>query len=294
MHSVHLVGRHLKRQTGVPWIAHFSDPWLANPFVARSRLDAARTRRLERAVLREADRVIFTSKQTEELVMSSYPSAWRAKVRVIPHAFDPELYPSSRSVPRGNRLVFRYVGAFYEPRSPRPLLDALRRLDELDRPLLDRIRVEIVGPVEHGMLDEQAVSGLPPGTVSAVPSVGYVRSLELMQGADGLLVVDAPAESSPFLPSKLVDYIGAGTAIAALTPPGAAADLTRRVGGPVADPTDVDACARALIRLAELAEEPRPFGEATVRSEYTTASVGSRMADVIAEVSQARPRTRSA
>jgi hypothetical protein len=45
--------------------------------------------------------------------------------------------------------------------------------------------------------------------------VGYQESLKLMSEADALLVIDAPADQSVFLPSKLIDYIGAGRPISA-------------------------------------------------------------------------------
>ena len=58
--------------------------------------------------------------------------------------------------------------------------------------------------------------------------------------ADVLVVIDAPAERpSPFLPSKLVDYLPMRKPILAITPrEGASATLVRRAGGIVAAPDD--------------------------------------------------------
>lgn len=279
--STHLVGRSLRRRHGIPWIAHLSDPWVRNPFADRPPVERRINERLERGVFQTADRLLFTSVQTVDLCTAGYPAAVRERSRVLPHAYEPSLYPDAAG-PGGAPapIVLRYLGAFYGPRSPRPLAAALGRLD---RDLLERMQVEIVGRVEEGMLDAPDVRALPKGVLRVRPPVDYVDSLALMRSADGLLVVDAPADSSPFLPSKLVDYVGAGRPIAALTPPGAAADLVTRLGGPVADPSDIDACAAALARLVEHAGDG-PFGDPAVRAEYDADRVRAQMAEVLREV----------
>ena len=65
--------------------------------------------------------------------------------------------------------------------------------------------------------------------------------------ADVLLVIDAPtAGPSPFLPSKLVDYLALRKPILGITPvEGASAALLRRIGALVAAPDD-----EAGIRIA--------------------------------------------
>jgi glycosyltransferase involved in cell wall biosynthesis len=283
-HSTHLVGRALRRRHGVPWIAHLSDPWVRNPFVEWTPAERRLNERLERGVFAAADRLLFTSSQTVELSLTGHPDEWRSKARVLPHAYEPSLYPPADPASADGRVLLRYLGAFYGPRSPRPLAAALARLDS---ELLSRLRVEIVGRVEDGMMDAPEIVALPDGVLTVRPPVDYVASLGLMREADGLLVVDAPAESSPFLPSKLVDYVGAGRPIAALTPPGAAADLVARLGGPVADPSDADAGAAALRRLVEHAGAAgaEPFGDPAVRAEYEAERVRAQMADVVREVS---------
>jgi hypothetical protein len=217
--------------------------------------------------------------------MAAYPEALRSKVRVLPHAYDPALYPRPGGGRRNGQILIRYLGAFYGKRTPAPLTSALEQLGTTDPELLRRTRVEVVGRIEQEMLD-RAQAALPPGSFEVLPHVDYVRSLELMAESDGLVVVDAPMERSPFLPSKLVDYIGSGRPIAALTPPGPAADVTRRLGGPVAEPSDPEASMRALRELLELAErsETGPFGDPSVREEYSLETTSSEMARILDEL----------
>ena len=46
-------------------------------------------RQLEARVIEHADRVVFTTPETVDLVMAKYPALWRKKVRVIPHGYNP-------------------------------------------------------------------------------------------------------------------------------------------------------------------------------------------------------------
>ncbi len=124
--SDHLVGLRLKTELGIPWIAHFSDPWVDNSFRRYEFLAQFVNSRLESRVIAAADRLIFTSEETRDLVMRKYPEQWRVKAEILPHSFDSALYPQpAKSV---GPLTVRYLGNFYGHRSPVPLFRALKLL----------------------------------------------------------------------------------------------------------------------------------------------------------------------
>jgi glycosyltransferase involved in cell wall biosynthesis len=285
--SDHLFGLALKRRLRVPWVAHFSDPWVDNPFLDHDRLSRRLNRALEGRVLRAADRLVFTSAETVELVTSKHPPGLKAKARVVPHAFEPDSFPAPAGRD-GPGLVVRYVGEFYGRRTPAPLFEALRRLLASEPAALAGVRFELVGSVGAGPLAEAGLGALPPGLVSARPTVKYLDSLRLMSGSDGLLVIDAPADVSVFLPSKLIDYVGAGRPIFGITPRGAAAALIRRLGGWVADPSDPAATASALKEfiafLRGRAGSNGPWGDAGVRGSFEAEAVAERFAGILREV----------
>jgi hypothetical protein len=108
------------------------------------------------------------------------------------------------------------------------------------------VEVELIGSIPAQFRDSAALHSLPPHTVRLMPPVDYKTSLALMQSADLLLNIDAPSEISVFLPSKLVDYIGAGRPILGITPPGTASRVIRELGGWLADPSDPEAIASTL------------------------------------------------
>ena len=286
--SDHLIGLELKKLYRVPWAAHFSDPWVDNPFGRHDALTRRFNRRLERKVVAAADLLVFTSQETVEMMMAKYPPEWRAKARVLPHSFEPDAYPRAAGAD-GEAVTVRYTGEFYGGRTPKPLVETVRSLLETDPQLLKGVRFELVGPISTDALAVSGLDTLPEGLVVTRPSVNYRESLSLVSAADGLLIIDAPAAKSVFLPSKLIDYVGAGRPILGLTPPGAAADLITRLGGWVADPTDVEAMRRAMTAfLSYLVEYRRggraDWGEPEIRRSFEAPAVAQMFEGMLREL----------
>jgi glycosyltransferase involved in cell wall biosynthesis len=268
--SDHLVGLELHRQTGIPWIAHFSDPWVDSPYFAGSGRVRRMSEQLEEAVIREADRVVFVTNQTVDLVMKKYPAEWRKKVCVIPHGYEPSEQPTqSRVEGKQDRLRLIYTGTFYGLRSPAPLFHALHQLR--DTSLAQYIDVKLVGqiPEKYGYQRLAHELGLDD-IVHFTGVLPYARTQAITAEADVLLVIDAAnLESSVFLPSKLVDYLPFQKPIVGITPlQGASAELIRRLGCQVAAPDDVEAIARVL---ADLVETWRA-GNLSVGADYLSAA----------------------
>lgn len=287
--SDHLVGLELKRRYAVPWVAHFSDPWVGNAFSHYNHdfLTRRRNLSLEGQVVAAADRLVFTSQETIELVLSKYPAAWKDKARVLPQCFDTALFPEPAAGRDASSTIIRYTGEFYGRRTPNPLIRALSSLASSHPALLAGVRFELIGDVEPGLVIDAALESLPAGLVSFKPTVNYRESLQLMSSADGLLIIDAPAEESVFLPSKLIEYVGAARPILGLTPKGAAATLIKQLGGWAADPSDVAAMAAALeiflVFLHRHRDERRAWGEPEVRKAYEAPTVAATFEEIVGE-----------
>lgn len=281
-HCVHLVGFELKRRfPGLPWIAHFSDPWSENPFTPG--LMRGYDRHLEAKVYRAADILSFTSRETVDLTFRDRYAPYRAKATDLPHAFEPALYPDVSS-PAAGPLILRSLGNFYGPRSPEPLFRALALLRERDPVLFGKIRVELIGSIpDEFRRGSRACQGLPPGVVHVLSPVDYRTSLGLMRSADVLLNIDAPFAHSVFLPSKLVDYIGAERPIVGITPPGTASRVIGALGGWVADPTDPEGIASVLARALTYVEYNRgvSWGAPEIRRSYAASTVAEQFGRLV-------------
>ena len=246
-HSSHLVGLKLKSslKTSPKWIAHFSDPWLSNPYFEVKNWIKMINENLFNRVLNQADAISVTNEYAVMLEKGFSSAENRRKVHVVPHSFLPSMYPSGSKSRANDQIVLRYIGSFYGLRRPDPILSALAELEASDPNIAKKLRVEFIGAT----LDEKAlrdIQKLKLASIKVLPSVSFRESLGLMQNADLLLIIDAPMGISPFLPSKLIDYIGSNVPVLAFTPPGPSADVVKELGGWVASPTETALGYKAL------------------------------------------------
>jgi glycosyltransferase involved in cell wall biosynthesis len=283
--SDHLVGLRVHRETGLPWVAHFSDPWTDSPYLRGRAWQRRIWERMEAEVVRHANALVFVTAQTAARVMRKYPEAWHRKVHVLPHGYDRDDLPPGEPPPADRRLTIAYTGRFYDGlRTPEHLLRALAAL-AARRPLADELHVAFVGtPVaSHRRLASSL--GLDP-VVEFTGRVPFAESWRRARGADVLLVIDAAADEGLFLPSKLVEYLPAGKPILALTPlRGASADLVRALGYPIVAPDDepgILAAVEALIAAKQHGRLGVSASHPEVAQRYEIRNIAHAFADILA------------
>ena len=249
--SDHLVGLELHRQSGLPWIAHFSDPWVDSPFLNVPAWHRQILRRMEEKVIREADSVVFVSQATLDLVMKKYPPGWREKAYVVPHGFDTDIitFSGKNQREKKSRLNLVHTGNLYGPRNPKTFLEALNLLQ--NEPSLERsLQVHFVGRCEkqHKILVEKL--GLSE-IVHFWGTVPYIESTQWSAQADALLVIDSAGDiDNVFLPSKLVEYLTFEKPILGITPSNStSANLLQRLECPTVAPDNIQGIADCLKTL---------------------------------------------
>jgi glycosyltransferase involved in cell wall biosynthesis len=282
--SNHLIALRVQRATGLPWVAHFSDPWTDSPYLRGGRWQWRLWRRMEADVIRQANAIVFVNARTSERVMGKYPDAWRTKAHVVPHGFDGgERRPKAAASVDG-RLHLVYTGRFYEGiRTPEPMLRALATLSRC-RPLAQELHVTFVGTPVPAHARLAATLGLG-GLVEFTGRVSFAESAALAAAADVLLVIDAPSDDSLFLPSKLIDYLPLAKPILGLTPPrGASADVLRPLGHPIVAPDDEAAIASAIEALIDRKREGRlgvPASHHASAAQYDIRTTTRAFADIL-------------
>lgn len=246
----HLVALRLHRETGLPWVAHFSDPWVDSPYFTTNAWARRTAATQESAVIHAASRIVFVNRYTRDCVMAKYPAALMDKTRIVPQGFEPG--PPASSPRPGGALRMVYTGRFYSGvRTPDTFLEALASLQRV-RPLHGRLLVEFVG-ADMGEYERRAATLQLSGVVTFAGRVDPATARAKAAAADALLIIDAPSEGpSLFLPSKLVDYLPLRKPVIGVTPTqGPSAELLGALEYPVVDPNDISGITAAVERLVE-------------------------------------------
>jgi glycosyltransferase involved in cell wall biosynthesis len=277
-YSTHLIGRRIKKKTGLPWLADFRDEWTTNPYLAPAYPTGWHRRlnlRLERAVLREADGVISVSAPWLAAHRGLVPDEDPGKFHVLTNGFDGEHHPPRP--PDFDRFRIVYAGTFYGHRSPATFIEGLRRALERGLPP-EETEVHLVG---HGG-DPGLARGLPDGMVRVRGHRPYFETLELLSQAAVLLIVVPKQGGAGNHTGKLFPYLASGRPILLQAPePNVAAALVRETrSGAVVPPDDADLTAAALLRLHAAWRSRDPLPDQDV--EAIGAFEGSRQAGELA------------
>ena len=229
-----VLGALIKKRLGITFVSHFSDPYYDNPYNtyrSRAAKDALKT---ERFIIDQSDGVVFVNDTLRKLVMRKYAPALSAKTAVIPHCFDAKAYPPAGLNKTAPKFVLSHIGAFYRIRTPDPLFQALSLLKKRRAQLEDFLIVRLVGAINaYAGYSSSELARLITAynlekIVEVLPVINYNDSLGIMVQSDCLLVIDTDVPDSPFLPSKVIDYIGSRRTIVGITSPGSPTHIVLR------------------------------------------------------------------
>jgi len=242
----HLVGFALSYLTGLPWIAHFRDPWFAGSWVTPTSAVAARMDKwLERLVVTRATAVVGVTEEHAAAFRRIYPHLPADKFAAVPNGYDNGEWDNlpagiRRDEKSEGKFLIVYAGTFYIERDPLPLFCALKKLVDSGEIAREQIQVDLVGwcaTSEGRSVREMAVECGVSDCVNILGPRSRPETLRRMTEADLLLLL---AERYVIqIPGKTYEYLRAGRPILALTPEGALANLLRRIGGGlVVNPND--------------------------------------------------------
>jgi glycosyltransferase involved in cell wall biosynthesis len=283
--STALVGLKLKKRFGkeVNWLAYFGDPWHENPYIPLRGLIRFFNLKMQSKTFLDADMLLFPTQEMAEYMTRGYSSHIKNKCRVLPHSFDPLLFPEvKRNFRNKPHVTFKYIGQFYGPRKPELITEGISILLNRRPELADLLRIEFIGGAVPYHLKESNLRNV----LVQRPQVNYIQSLEEMSDADCLISLDAPAETNIFMSGKISDYIGAKRPIVAITNNGATAQIVREFGGWVADPQHPVEVANAIENAISwfLANREKPFGDVKIWQSLQSRKVALNFLDLIKEL----------
>jgi hypothetical protein len=217
-----IVGWHLARRSGLPWLAHFSDEW--PPFqLTSARKKWAAPYKLplfamwRRRILREAGALTFTNPLQGDAVLGPAADRYHHKAFVVAHL------PGRAAPARPQQFdTFHLVhsGNFYPPsHSAATLMQGLRLF--IDRTPAARGRVKFTqAGWANGDVALWATRCRLEDVAHYPGRLSQPDLLNLLDSASLLIAVDYARASSRVILSKLPDYVNARRPILAITEPG--------------------------------------------------------------------------
>ena len=284
-YSAHLVGLLVKWVTGVRWwIADFRDPWMTTgtkSLSATCSASLAIERRMERAVVGNADRVVTNTEMLCEGLKKTYGAIPKERFVYISNGFDREFFSSFSHLQKDRTFSIIYAGSFYFGRTPEPVFQAVRDLIQEGAIAVQDIRIRLVGHcriVEGQPIEEMIERYRLRGVVEVLAPVAYTKAVEMIRQSHLALLL---APNQPYqIPAKIYDYMGAGTRVLALAKAGATADLIGKSGiGGVFDPSDVAGIKGFIGRSFEECRTSECWIKPDAASPFDLDSVSRRLAD---------------
>ncbi len=203
-HVSNVAGWMLKKATGLPWIAHFSDPWQAALYLNPFQTWIAEW--LESRIFRDADAIVIVNGNLTGAFATLHPEA-RGKIHVIPHGYEALDHPPAPSQNVGKRPLEAIHAGSFIPRTREPdiLFKGLALLNQR-LPLKGLLKLTCVGADTtryQPMADELGVNDF----VSLRDSIPFKECQDMVEGSDLLLVLDTPDSGGIYLPTKLIEYL---------------------------------------------------------------------------------------
>tara|TARA_R100001143_G_scaffold63545_1_gene71657 strand:+ start:71224 stop:72522 length:1299 start_codon:yes stop_codon:yes gene_type:complete len=216
------LGEKLSKKFNVPFVADFRDPWTLGTLRLRerSKFSAGIDKIVERRVIKKADRLIFTSNQTNKLYTETYqmPSI---KSTTIYNSFEPGLMKNSSDSSilsnwDDSKLNILFLGRFRRLSSTSLIVEILNHIQFSDPGTIHQIRVHSFGmpdKVETERIDE---AGFNLSFIFHDP-FDPEEALSIMNCAD-LLLLSTSRERFNIIPSKLWDYLFSEVPILSIVP----------------------------------------------------------------------------
>ena len=233
--SAHLAGLLLARETKLPWIANWNDPW---DYMRRVGAEVSRKGHLDRVSYQLGRSVAETASfntfpsarlaRAMQSTMEGQPKRWIA----VPHAGLNEEEDATRTL---RPFTFGYYGFLSEGHQPEAFLLGLSLL--LGRRRRDgQVRVRLVGRLDDYSRAAIRKLGLE-NAIQVIEAKSYGACREDMAGCDALLLLDPPLARGALLQSKLSDYAEAKKPVFAIAgQDSATADVIRGWPGAVIAP----------------------------------------------------------
>ena len=289
--SMHLIGRKLARETGLPWIADFRDPWTKIFYfkhLSMTRLTERWQKKMEKKVLDDASVVVAVS----PLVQQEFQAMTQTPVELITNGFDECDFRNDGACEGGNAtfaaggpdkdFVITHTGLFAADGNPTMLWKVLAEKCSKCEAFAKALKIKLVGKTDEVILESLRAEGLE----GCLTDMGYqphsVAVDEQRKASLLILPLRKEPEYKAVLPGKLFEYLASWRPVLGIGQPDGAMSmiLNTTKTGVVLDWEDK----ASLDRFIELCWQNHLKGALTVEdadiSQFTRRNLTRRMASL--------------
>ena len=208
--SMHLIGRRLARETGIPWIADFRDPWTKIFYFKHLSMTRATQRwhkRMEKKVLDDATAVVAVS----PLVQQEFQAMTQTSVELITNGYDECDFPHGKCEEAtggpDKDFTITHTGLFAADGNPTTLWSVLAEKCAKDEDFRKLLKIKLVGKTDEQIIGSIKEAGLEENLID----MGYQPHAAAVEEQRRASLLILPLRKEPeykaVLPGKLFEYL---------------------------------------------------------------------------------------
>ena len=208
--SMHLIGRKIAAETGLPWIADFRDPWTKIFYFKHLSMTRATEKwhhKMEKKVLDDATAVVAVS----PLVQQDFQAMTQTPVELITNGFDECDFAAEKCIEAaggaGREFVITHTGLFAADGNPTVLWDVLAEKCNKDSQFKKLLKIRLIGKTDEQILKAIKDAGLDQN----LEDMGYQPHAVAVEQQRKASLLILPLRKEPeykaVLPGKLFEYL---------------------------------------------------------------------------------------
>jgi glycosyltransferase involved in cell wall biosynthesis len=287
-HSCHLIAYRILKKNQMPWLVDYRDPWTQIDYFNDLRLTSWAKKchlRMEKKVLNSCNRIITVGKTMAEDLASLTSN----RTEVITNGYD-DSDRRSEDETLDTHFSVTYIGTMNDARNPEILWKVLNRLNAIRHPMMQEIKIHLVGKPEKAIIESVNKNGL----TDTVDFVGYVSHHEAIRYQNKaqvlLLVINRTSNNKSILTGKIFEYLASGRPILCIGPKdGDAAEIIHEAGnGIVVDYEDEKSIEIYLTQCFEKYKNGTLIRNAAGVDRYSRRNLTGKLSKLLDEVSQSK------
>lgn len=245
--GAHLAGVVIKKFTAKHLICELQDP-LTGKDIGRTANSAKMLGKVEEIIMKNADKVVFVTKNAAEFARSKYKGFKTQIVAIYPGSKYFTSSKKSKHEESLQKLKLIHLGTLYSTRNFYTLIESIDELMEEGKLQKNQIEILNLGEI-YGEIKEHHLSKSYVKQESIKPREEAVKIASSFDVS--LLIQHADSRSEGTIPYKTYDYINIGNPILALTNSEELSELLKSNGHVIADVNNVQDIKKTLLDLID-------------------------------------------